>query len=109
MRSWYRDTAERHRATPGTGIRGTGTPDWTNPDVITVTPCRFQPAGATETDASWILLAPCGADILAEDRIHWQDAPGGPAWLEVIGDAEHFRGITGATAHSRTLLRRPRG
>jgi hypothetical protein len=109
-RTFYTDTATRHRAPAVAGIHG-GTRDWTKAAKTELTGLRFQPAGTEDQDDlaaalnTYRLMGPIDIDLAGTDRISRTVAPGVIEWFEVIGAPQRFRSPYGTTSHSETLLK----
>jgi hypothetical protein len=114
MRSFYTESATRHRATLTTGIHG-GDRDWATTDRLTIENIRIQPmpesavlaepSDLTGAVSAWRLMGPYGIDLANTDRLEYTDPTGRTRWFEVIGEPLNYQSPTGSLAHSETTLR----
>jgi hypothetical protein len=109
-RTFYTDTATRHRAPAVAGIHG-GTRDWAKAAKAPLTGLRFQPAGTEDAEDlatalnTYRLMGPIDIDLTGSDRVSREIAPGIVEWFEVIGAPQRFRSPYGTTSHSETMLK----
>lgn len=98
-----------------TSRHGPDVADW-SPDavtVVTVPGCTLQPSDTADvsdpareaTSSRWLLLAPPGSPIAAEDRVRLDAARD----LQVVGEPQAVPSATGGLDHLRVLLRRVEG
>jgi len=106
--SWAKDTVTRMRATVKV-VRGSEMPDWTTPDLLDITGCSVQPAGTSLSQDGRVLgiddrftcYMPPGSDVLAGDRIRWNDKV-----YAVIGEPQSWNSPTGRVSNMQVTLER---
>lgn len=92
--------------------RGTVVLDWDNPQTFELSGCSVQPSttsrdfdGRTvQVSEDWTLYAPPNSDLLAGDRIEWQDAT-----FEINGAPMPWTSPTGRVSHMYARLSEWRG
>jgi hypothetical protein len=110
MPSFFRATITRVRAPLVADAYGTADKerDWANATRTTITGCSVQPSSGSEYKlgreaviTTWRLYAPDGTDLLAGDRVIWDED-----LYEVDGDPQRWPSATGQIDHVEVLLRR---
>jgi len=105
--SFARQTVDRIRAASTDDGHGNDEPNWGDASEITLPGCSVQPgatdevlAGRTATLIQWTVYAPPGVDVLATDRIRYQDVV-----YEIDGEPARWSSPTGTLDHIVLLLK----
>jgi hypothetical protein len=109
--SFHRDTVTVIRAAPESDSYGDKIRNWDNATYTNVEGCRVQPATADENTVDrnqvnrrWLLFAPLAADIVATDRIRWQDTD-----YDIDGEIRRWPSPSGRLDHLEADLIRVEG